>query len=115
MPVARLSPPKVPRSVAILLLRSMRYECSCCCAEALVPKPRPAENAAASIKPRTLKPRMIFMMNPSRFSQQKGDCQAVKKHYLCFKGRSRICIIKGHEMQHACPVVHPGACRPFPG
>src|SRR3982750_4236236 len=36
MPRAMVSPPKVPRSVAVLLLRSMRYEGETTCAEALV-------------------------------------------------------------------------------
>ena len=52
------------------------------CAEALVAKPRPAENAAARIKPRTLKPRMIFMMNPSQFSQQKVGLPGCQKAIL---------------------------------
>jgi hypothetical protein len=70
----------VPISVAVLLLRSTRYECPC--AEALVVKHRPAENAAARIKPQALKPKMIFIMDPSQFSQQNVELPSCKKAIL---------------------------------
>ena len=38
-----------------------------------------SENAAAKIKPRTLMPPMIFMMNPFYFFRQRMRLQAVKK------------------------------------
>src|SRR5690242_2100135 len=53
-------PPNVPILVTVLLLRSMRYGCNC--AEALGPRPRPATNAAATIRSLVLKRGTIFMM-----------------------------------------------------
>ena len=54
------------------------------CAEALVPKPRPAENAAARIKPRTLKPRYDFHDESPFECSKKPGLQAVKKQ--CSEG-----------------------------